>query len=124
MPYVQKDENGLIVGLYAKFQKGTAEEFLEGAVIDSQPSTQEDYSKAIQEILDNKALSLGYDNIFTGVTYADEPGVAKFQIEGQALRKWRSLCWEYAYAVLAQVQQGSIEQPTIDDFILGMPNYE
>ena len=37
-----------------------------------------------------KARELGYTNIFTAVTYADEAAVPQFQREGQALREWRS----------------------------------
>jgi len=93
-------------------------------IVETKLLTQEDYSDAIQKMLDIKAVELGYDNIFTAVTYADEPGVPKFQSEGKALRKWRSLVWEYAYNTLGQVEQGIIEAPTIEDFIIGMPNYE
>jgi len=88
------------------------------------PATQADYIQAIQDVLDSKSIEMGYDNIFTAVTYADESGVAKFQQEGQALRKWRSLAWEYAYDVLGQVEQGIITIPTVEDFVAGMPAYE
>lgn len=33
MPYVERDSNGKIVGLYAKFQAGIAEEFIANAVL-------------------------------------------------------------------------------------------
>lgn len=96
-------------------------EFTQKELLDQE---KEKYSGVIQAELDNKARSLGYDSIFTAVTYADEPGVAKFQAEGQALRKWRSLAWEYAYDMLGQVEQGIINTPAIEDFIAGMPSYE
>lgn len=92
--------------------------------VDPAALTVSDYIDKIQRVLDEKAQSMGYDNIFTAVTYADDPTVAKFQAEGTALRRWRSLVWEYAYAVLSQVESGAIEQPTIEDFIAGAPVYE
>ena len=78
-------------------------------------------SGAIQQHLDNTAQSLDYDSIFTAVTYADEPAVAKFQIEGSALRVWRSLVWQHGYAVLAQVLSGSRPIPTEAELIAELP---
>lgn len=77
-------------------------------------------SSAIQFELDKEAQIMGYDNIHTAVTYADESAVAQFQADGQSFRAWRSLVWEYAYAELAAWQDGGAE-PTIEDIIAGMP---
>ena len=54
-------------------------------------------SNAVQEHLDKEAQKLGYDNIKSAVTYAEEPVVAKFQLEGIAFREWRSLVWAKCY---------------------------
>jgi len=120
MPYVNRDVSGNIVGIFNN-PNNKAQEYVENPVI--YKNKQNEYSEAIQRELDKKATLLGYDSIHTAVTYADESGVPKFQIEGQALRKWRSLVWDYAYDVLGQVEQGLIEQPAIGDFVAGMPSY-
>lgn len=46
--------------------------------------------RAVQAHLDTVARTYGYDGIATVVTYAEEPAVARFQLEGQAFRAWRS----------------------------------
>jgi len=53
-----------------------------------------------QTLLDLVARLWGYDNIFTACTYADEPAIAHFQAEGQALRRYRSEFWAAAYALV------------------------
>lgn len=76
---------------------------------------------AIQHYMDDAAQSLGYDDIKTAVTYADEPAVAKFQTEGQALRAWRSLVWAACYEHLALVEAGEAELPTLEEAIAMLP---
>lgn len=66
-------------------------------------------ASAVQSHLDATAQSLGYDDIKTAVTYADEPAVPKFQAEGQALRAWRSLVWDKCYEMLDEVKSGNRE---------------
>lgn len=56
---------------------------------------------ALQAKLDQEAQSLGYDNIVTVVSYADEPAVPQFQTDGQSFRAWRSKVWAYAYQTLS-----------------------
>lgn len=77
----------------------------------------------VQAHLDAQAQALGYDSIFTAVTYADEPAVPKFQADGQALRAWRSLVWEAGYALLAQVQAGEAPIPTPEALIASLPAF-
>lgn len=79
------------------------------------------FEDAIQLHMDNAARTFGYDDIKSAVTYAEEPAVTKFQLEGRGFRAWRSLVWAYAYEQLALVQNGEREQPTIADFILELP---
>lgn len=80
------------------------------------------YSAAVQSHLDAAARSAGYDNINTAVSYAEEPAVVKFQVEGAAFRVWRSLCWAYCYAQLAAVEAQEREQPTIEALIAELPS--
>lgn len=77
---------------------------------------------AIQAHLDATAKQYGYDNIKSAVTYADEPAVPKFQQEGLALRAWRSLVWEAAYAELALHQEGD-PIPTGEQLIEKLPAF-
>lgn len=78
------------------------------------------YRAAAQAVLDTKALAMGYDNIFTAVSYADESAVKKYQDEGKKLRKWRSLLWDKATKDLeAALTSGQI--PSLEDFLAGLP---
>jgi hypothetical protein len=76
---------------------------------------------AIQDYMDAMARMLGYDDIKTAVTYADEPAVPKFQAEGQALRAWRSLVWAACYEHLALVEAWEAEIPTLEEAIAMLP---
>lgn len=78
-------------------------------------------SGAVQARLDAVALTWGYDDIRSAVTYADEPAVAQFQAEGQALRAWRSQVWASCYALLAEVQAGTRAVPTEAELIALLP---
>lgn len=75
----------------------------------------------VQQYMDATARAMGYDDIFTAVTYAEEPAVPKFQAEGQALRAWRSLVWAACYELLAQVQGGVREEPTEEELFAELP---
>lgn len=73
----------------------------------------------LQRVMDDAARALGYDDIKTAITYADEPAVPKFQAEGQALRAWRSLVWDACYAHPAMAGLAPI--PTPDEAEALMP---
>ncbi|WP_432731300.1 hypothetical protein [Variovorax sp. W6] len=66
----------------------------------------------VQEYMDAMARSLGYDDIKTATTYADEPSVPKFQNEGRALRAWRSAIWATCYEILERVKAGLASEPS------------
>lgn len=74
----------------------------------------------VQSWLDGQARALGYDDIKSAVTYAEEPAVPKFQQEGQALRRLRSLVWARCYEILNAVQAGQRSIPTEDELIAEM----
>lgn len=76
---------------------------------------------AVQSHMDKAAQSLGYDDIKTAVTYAEEPAVAKFQAEGRALRAWRSLVWDKCYGELAKVQASIRSMPTPAEAVSELP---
>lgn len=76
---------------------------------------------AVQAHLDATAQAHGYDNIYTACTYADEPAVAQFQAEGQALRAWRSQVWAHCHGVMAAVQSAQRPVPTAEELIAELP---
>lgn len=71
----------------------------------------------VQKWLDDKARALGYDDIKSAVTYAEESAVPKFQQEGQYLRRLRSLVWARCYEILNAVQAGQRSIQTEDELI-------
>lgn len=73
----------------------------------------------LQRVMDDAARAIGYDDIKTAITYADEPAVPKFQAEGQALRAWRSQVWDACYAHPAMAGLAPI--PTPDEAEALMP---
>lgn len=78
---------------------------------------------AVQEYLDSAAQGLGYDDIYTAVSYAEEPAVPKYQAEGKALRQWRSLVWDAANKIRADVQTGKRAVPTAEQLIAELPAF-
>jgi hypothetical protein len=82
------------------------------------------FEQAVQAELDGAAQANGYDGISTAISYAEEPAVPKFQNDGIAFRKWRSLVWAYAYEQLAAVKGGQREQPTVEAFLQELPTLE
>lgn len=81
----------------------------------------EQFKAAIQSHMDSVAKDAGYDDIKAAVTYAEEPAVPKFQVEGLAFRAWRSLVWDYGYAQLAKVASGERAKPTITELLAELP---
>lgn len=82
------------------------------------------FEQNVQAKLDTAAQANGYDSISTAISYAEEPAVPKFQNDGIAFRKWRSLVWAYAYEQLAAVKGGQREQPTVEAFLQELPTLE
>lgn len=85
------------------------------------PVTADDFKAAIQAHMDAAARGVGYDDIKTAVTYADEPNVAKFQAEGRAFRAWRSQCWAYGYQEMDKVLAAQRPMPTVAEMIGELP---
>lgn len=78
----------------------------------------------VQRHLDAAAAGMGYDDMRTAVTYAEEPTVLKFQNEGKALRAWRSLVWAKCYEVLTAWNAKEIAEPTREELIAMLPVLE
>lgn len=77
-------------------------------------------TNAVQHVLDSKAKELNYDSCLSVCSYIDT-GVAKFDAEGVAFRKWRSAVWAKGYEILAEVQEGKREIPTEEELIADLP---
>ncbi len=79
---------------------------------------------AVYAHMNAAAQALGYDDIRVAVTYAEEPIIPRFQVEGRALRAWRSIVWAHCYTVLEDVKAGRREIPSSEDLVAGLPKLE
>lgn len=97
-------------------------------LVDLPPPTEQQviaqYTSAVQNWMDTTAKQFGYDDIGTAVTYAEEPAVPKFQLEGRAFRAWRSACWDFCYTQLSAVKNGARGMPTPQELIAELPALE
>jgi len=82
------------------------------------------YEYSVQTAMDSAAKQRGYDSLFTAISYAEEPAVPRFQADGQAFRRWRSLVWDYAHTELNAVMAGQKPQPDLDSFLADLPVLE
>lgn len=120
MVYVQRDDQGAIVGLYANLQDGCAEEKLEDDNVEvlafQNPIGIIDYENAIQNLVDRTARDKQFRD---GVTLASYTASTKpkWAAEAQAFVAWRDNVWSYSYHQLEQVQSGAIPQPSVEEFL-------
>lgn len=82
------------------------------------------FEQAVQGVLEDAARARGYDSLFTAISYADEPAVPRFQADGQAFRRWRSLVWDYAHGEMNAVLTGEKPQPDLETFLASLPALE
>lgn len=80
-----------------------------------------DYTAAVQSTLDAKARERRYYDILSACTYATSTD-ATFRAEGQACVQWRDAVWAKSYDVMAQVQAGTLAQPTITSLLAMLPS--
>lgn len=87
------------------------------------PTTEETIEimcQAIQDHLDTKPKERLYDGILSLCTYATSTN-PKFAAEGQAGVEWRDACWAKGYEIVAEVQAGTREIPTVDELLAELP---
>ena len=93
-------------------------------LVDPPPPTPEQViarmSAAVQQHLDTKARERNYDGILSLCSYATSLN-AKFAAEGQAGVEWRDAVWVKCYEVLAAVEAGLREPPTVEQLIAELP---
>lgn len=82
------------------------------------PPTERDYIAAVQRQVDATAASKGYDSGTSCASYVTDQVYGQ---EAQSFVNWRSSVWAYAYAQMAEVQEGRRVRPTIDGFIEELP---
>lgn len=81
-------------------------------------------SRVVRKHVDGVAQSLGYSDMISAVSYADEPAVPKFQVQGAALRAWRSRVWASVSAAFAAVAiTPPSTMPTAAQLIASLPEF-
>ena len=105
-------------------EKAARDADIAAQVAAAQAAVMAEFERAVQGKLNGAAIAAKYDSIENAVSYAEEPAVPKFQNDGKAFRAWRSLVWAYAYEQLALVLAGERAQPTVDEFLLELPQLE
>jgi hypothetical protein len=96
--------------------------FVAVAVADPVPSV-EQYRRAIQSLIDSKAVALQYDSGATLASYVNST-IEQWAAEAQAFVAWRDAVWLYALAELDKVQRGESNQPSVEAFLAELPVFE
>ncbi len=78
------------------------------------------YINSVQSVLDVTAQTRGYDGILSACTYATSNNVT-FAAEGQACVAWRDAVWSKCYEILAEIQSGVRQPPTITELLSEIP---
>lgn len=79
-----------------------------------------EFSIELQNHIDIIARNKNYDNGFACASYANSTN-ATWKQEAEDFIAWRDSCWQYAIDVQNDVESGSIETPTLEDFITNAP---
>lgn len=78
-------------------------------------------SALVQQHMDFAARAMGYDDLNSGISYADEEAVPKFCAEGRALRAWRSLVWQKLFELQTQIDAGELQLEAPADILPMLP---
>lgn len=84
------------------------------------PLTGDTYRVAIQALVDETAREKQFNDGVTLASYAAST-VEVWALQAQTFVAWRDSVWQYAYSELGRVQAGERERPTVDDFLLELP---
>jgi hypothetical protein len=75
---------------------------------------------AVQKKMDETAKTRNYDGILSLCSYASSTNT-KFATEALAGMSWRDACWDYCYTLLASVQAGTAQEPSVQELLAGLP---
>lgn len=75
---------------------------------------------AVQRHMDSVAAERNYDGIQSAALRAALPN-SPFHAEGVAYGEWMDACWSHCYQVMADVEGGLREQPSIEELIAELP---
>jgi len=78
------------------------------------------YELEVQKHMDQKVAEREYDSMISACTYATSSN-PKYGPEGQACLQWRDAVWDKCYEILAEVQAGTRQHPTIEELIDELP---
>jgi hypothetical protein len=78
------------------------------------------YTAAVQARLDDFARTRGYDGILSACSYASSTN-AKFSAEGQYCVSARDKTWAKCYAIMAEVESGKRQMPTLGEIMAELP---
>ncbi|TCL70529.1 hypothetical protein [Rhizobium sp. BK251] len=78
------------------------------------------YQIAIQSLIDTTALTKQFNDGVTLASYKDSTNPV-WAAQAGTFIAWRDNVWQHAYSELAKVQAGEREQPTIEAFLLELP---
>ncbi len=77
--------------------------------------TLDDYKRAVEVMLDDKAIEKQYENAASIVSYAASLD-ARWKKEATQFIAWRDALWQYAIEVYGKVERGEIPAPSIEQF--------
>lgn len=91
------------------------------AHVETAEEIQKRLTDGVQNWMDNIVQERNYDNVHTCVgTYLYSP-IEKFRLEAEVVRDWVSYVWAKCYEILAQVEAGERDIPTLEEVIAELP---
>ena len=84
---------------------------------------QKEYVDAIQNYMDKTVQTRGYDNVFTCISYLNDPNET-YAKEAAAVFVWRSGVWEKGHEILNKVLSGEMDIPSVEKVIAVLPELE
>lgn len=85
--------------------------------------TQDDYTFAIQAVVDQSARAKNYTDGVSLASY-DASTVPVWATEAATFIAWRDAVWTYAYAEMAKVLGGQRQQPTVAELLSELPQIQ
>lgn len=87
------------------------------------PAIIEEYSNAIQSLIDTTAKSKQYADGVSLASYENST-ITQWQTEAQVFIAWRDLVWQTAFNILDQYRSGIISKPTVDQILQQLPQIQ